>query len=141
CRLHPTKRVTALILAATLLWGDIAVTGTIDMFRFSVAVSEARMWLLRQGAAPEHIDAGYVLNGWWLYVPSLPLGREPEPDVPFITSMTSLPYKIANAPDPAYAVVRRVTWPALWAASDRLYVLEHTAVAEQWGLRSLILEE
>jgi hypothetical protein len=126
-RLYPTKRVTALILAGGMVWGAIAITGTIEMFRFSVAVAEARLWLLRQGVAPEHIDAGYVLNGWWLYAPSLPSGRGPEPDVPFVTSKRSLPYKIANAPDPAYAVVRRVTWSALWAASDTIYVLEEAA--------------
>jgi hypothetical protein len=91
--------------------------------------------------AAEYIDAGYVLNGWWLYAPSLSTGYGPEPDVPFITSMTPLPYKIANAPDPAYAVVRRATRPALWAASDTLYVLEHKAVTEQWGLASLMLAE
>ena len=140
-RLQLTKRVTALILAGELLWGAIAITGTIDMFRFSVAVAEARAWLLRQGVAAEHIDAGYALNGWWLYAPALPSGRGPEPDVPFITSMTPLPYKIANTPDPSYRVVRRVTWRALWAVSDTLYVLEHTAVTEQWGLPSLLLEE
>jgi 4-amino-4-deoxy-L-arabinose transferase-like glycosyltransferase len=137
-RLHPTKRVTALILAGGLLWGTIAITGTIDMFRFSVAVSEARMWLLRQGVTPEHIDAGYVLNGWWLYAPSPTSGGGPDPDVPFITSMTPLPYKVANAPDPVYVVVRRVTWPVLWAASDTLYVLEHDAVTEEWGLPSML---
>ena len=60
--------------------------------------------------------------------------------MPFITSMTPLPYNIANAPDPSYVVVRRVTWRALWAASDTLYVLEHTAATEQWGLPSLLLE-
>ncbi len=42
--------------------------------------------------------------------------------------------KIANAPEPGYAVVRRVAWPALWAASDTLYILEHTTLIEQWGL-------
>jgi hypothetical protein len=105
--LKPTKQVTALILAGSLLSGAIAVTGTIDMFRFSDAVAEARMWLLRQGVAPEHIDAGYVLNGWWLYAPSLPSGRGPEPNVPFVTTMTALPYKIANAPHPAYRMVPR----------------------------------
>ena len=129
--LKPTKRVTALILAGGLLWGAIAITGTIDMFRFGVAVAEARTWLLRQGVAAEHIDAGYVLNGWWLYAPALQSGRGPEPDVPFVTTMRSLPYKIANAPEPGYAVVRRVAWPALWAASDTLYILERTALLEQ----------
>jgi uncharacterized membrane protein YobD (UPF0266 family) len=123
--LNPTKRVTALVLAGALLWGAIAITGTIDMFRFSSAVAEARSWLIGQGVAPQDIDAGYVLNGWWLYAPALPSGRGPEPDVPFITSKKDLPYKIANSPDPAYTVMRRVTWPVLWAASDTIYVLEH----------------
>jgi hypothetical protein len=137
-RLKPTKRVTALVLAGALFLGAIAVTGTIDLFRFGAAVLQARTWLLDQGVAPQHIDAGYALNGWYLYAPSLRSGKGPEPDVPFITSMRPSPYKIANGPDPAYAVVHRVTWPALWAATDTLYVLEHTAITEQWGLPSLL---
>jgi hypothetical protein len=124
-----------------MLWGLIAVTGTIDTFRFSDAVAEARIWLLRRGAAPEHIDAGYVLNGWWRYAPSLPSGRGPEPDVPFVTTMTASPYNIANASDPAYEVVRRMTSPALWAASDSLYVLEHAAITQRWGLPSILPNE
>jgi hypothetical protein len=88
-----------------------------------------------------HIDAEYALNGWWLYAPYLPSGLGQEPDVPFVTTMTSLPYKIANAPEPSYAVVRRVTWPALWAASDTIYVLEHTALIEQRGLPHLLPHE
>jgi hypothetical protein len=139
--LRPTKSVTALILAGGLLWGAIAVTGTIDMFRFNVAVVKARTWLIRQGVDAGHIDAGYALNGWWLYAPYLPSGLGREPDVPFVTTMTSLPYKIANASEPSYAVVRRVTWPALWAASDTLYVLEHTALIEQRGLPHLLPHE
>jgi hypothetical protein len=136
-----TTRVTALILAGGLLWGAVAITGTIDMFRFGVAVAEARTWLLRQGVAAEHIDAGYVLNGWRLYAPALPTGRGPEPDVPFVTTMRSLPYKIANAPEPGYVVVRRVAWPTLWAASDTLNILEHTAIIEQRGVPRLPREE
>jgi hypothetical protein len=128
--LQPTKRVTALILTGALLWGAIAVTGTIDMFRFSTALTEARSWLVGQGVTPQDIDAGYGLNGWWIYAPALPSGRGAEPDVPFITSNRELPYKIANTPDPAYRVVRRITWPVLWAATDTLYVLKHNAVTE-----------
>jgi len=136
--LKPTKSMSVLILAGGLLWEVIAVTGTIDMFRFNVAVLEARTWLVRQGVDPGHIDAGYALNGWWLYAPHLPSGLGPEPDVPFVTTMTSLPYKIANALEPGYTVVRRVTWPAFWAASDTLYILEHTAFVEQLGLPHLL---
>jgi hypothetical protein len=91
-----------------------------------------RCWrgLLEQGVTPEQIDAGSALNGWWLYAPSLPEGRGPEPEVPFITRMTPLPYKIAHAPEPSSVVVRRMTWRALWAFSDMLYVLGHPAGTE-----------
>src|SRR5438132_843143 len=129
--LKPTKGVTALILAGGLLWGAIAITGTIDMFRFSVSVASARSWLLRQGVAAGSMGEGYVLNGWWLYAPGLPSGRGPEPDVPFVTTMRSLPYKIANAPVPGYAVVRRVAWPALCVDSDTLHIFDlHVLIAQ-----------
>ena len=103
------------------------------MFRFSVAVTEVRIWLVRQGVAAGQIDAGYALNGWWLYAPSLPSGRGPEPDVAFVTTMASLPCKIANAPEPGYEAVHRITWPALWAASDTIYVWQQTAETELLG--------
>jgi hypothetical protein len=142
-RLRPTKAVVTVGMAGVLLWGAIAVTGTIDQWRYHRTVVEARDWLLRHGIGAEHIDAGYALTGWWLYAhaPSGPPSRGREPDVPWITGWRSLPYKIADAPTPAYTVVRRVRRPMLWAASDTLYVLEHTAVTEHWGLPSLRARE
>jgi hypothetical protein len=141
--LRPTRAVKIVGLAGVLLWGAIAVSGTIDQFRCSQAIAEARGWLLRQGVAAEHIDAGYPLNGWWLYAHAQngPPRRGQEPDVPWITGWTLLHYKIANTTEPSYVVVRSFRWPTLWAAFDTLYVLEHTAVMEQWGLPSLRLRE
>jgi hypothetical protein len=141
--LRPTKTVKIVGIAGVLLWGMIAITGTIDQFRSNMTVAEARAWLLRQGVAPEHIDAGYALNGWWLYAHarSEPPRRGREPDVPWITGWTALPYKIAGAADPSYAVVRSFRWRTLWAALDTIYVLEHTAVKEQWDLPSLLSRE
>jgi hypothetical protein len=141
CR--PTMAVKAVGIAGVLLWGTIAVTGTIDQFRCNMTVGEARAWLFRQGVAPEHIDAGYALNGWWLYAhaQSEPPRRGREPDVPWITGWTVLPYKIAGATEPGYAVVRSFRRPMLWAASDTVYVLEHTEVTSQWGLPSLLARE
>jgi len=138
-RLRPTKGVLIVGMAGLLLWGAVAVTGTIDQFRYTRTVVEARDWLLQQGVAAAHIDAGYALNGWWLYAhaPTGPPRRGREPDVPWITSMSALPYKIANGPEPSYAVVRSFRRAMLWATSDTLYVLEHTAVREHWGLPSL----
>ncbi len=141
--LRPTRAVKILGIAGVLLWGIIAISGTIDLFRCNMTVAEARTWLLRQGVAPEHIDAGYALNGWWLYAHarSEPPRRGREPDVPWITGWTALPYKIAGAADPSYAVVRSFRWRTLWAALDTVYVLEHTAVKEQWNLPSLLTRE
>jgi hypothetical protein len=138
--LRPTKVTITVGIAGVLLWGTIAVTGTIDQFCYHRIVVEARDWLLQQGVAPVHIDAGYALNGWWLYAhhPSGPPSRGREPDVPWITGWPPLPYKIANVAEPPYAVVRSVRRPMLWAASDTIYVLEHTAVSDQWGLPSLL---
>ena len=138
-RLRPTKMVIIVGMAGVLLWGTIAVTGTIDQFRYQRTVVEARDWLLRHGVGAEHIDAGYALTGWWLYAhaPSGPPSRGREPQVPWVTGWPILPYKIANVAEPSYAVVRSFRRPMLWAASDTVYVLEHMAVTDRWGLPSL----
>jgi 4-amino-4-deoxy-L-arabinose transferase-like glycosyltransferase len=142
-RLRPTKVAIMGGLAGVLLGGAIAVTGTIDQWRYHRTVVEARDWLLRHGVGAEHIDAGYALTGWWLYAhaASGPPSRGREPDVPWITGWRPLPYKVANAAEPSYTVVRSFRRPMLWAASDTLYVLEHTAVTDDWGLPSLMARE
>jgi hypothetical protein len=141
--LRPTKVTMTVGMAGLLLWGAVAVTGTIDQFRYTQAIVEARDWLLRHGVAAVHIDAGYALTGWWLYAhhPDGPPSRGREPDVPWVTGWPVLPYKIANAAEPPYAVVWSVRRPMLWAASDTLYVLEHTAVTDRWGLPALRARE
>ncbi len=57
---------------------------------------------------------------------SLPGGREP--DVPWVTGMPMLPYKIATTAISPYIIVRPVQWKPLWAVSDTIVVLEHPAV-------------
>jgi Dolichyl-phosphate-mannose-protein mannosyltransferase len=142
-RLRPTRGVITVGMAGVLLWGAVAVTGTIDQWRYLRTVAEARDWLLRHGVGAEHIDAGYALTGWWLYAhaPSGPPSRGREPDVPWITGWRPLPYKVANGAEPSYTVVRSFRRPMLWAASDTLYVLEHTEVTDHWGLPSLRARE
>jgi len=138
-RLRPTKVVITVGMAGVLLWGAIAVTGTVDQWRYHRTVLEARDWLLRHGVGREHIDAGYALNGWWLYAhaPTGPPSRGREPEVPWVTGWPQLPYKVANVPEPSYTVLRSFRRPMLWAASDTIYALEHVAVTEHWGLLSL----
>ena len=139
--LRPTKVMITVGMAGVLLWGTIAVTGTINYFRYNLTVVEARDWLLRQEVSAVHTDAGYALNGWWLYAHN-PIGRPSrgrEPEVPWVTGWPPLPYKIANVAEPSYAVVRSFHRQMLWAAT--IYVLEHTAVKEQWDLPSLLARE
>ena len=128
--LKQTKITKVVIVTGVLVSGTISVSGTIDNFRFNRAVSNAHEWLLSEKVAPWQIDAGYVLNGWWLYAhpDNLPPGARPETDVPFVTSKTRLPYRIANSPMPSYEVVRDLTWQSLWAASNKIYVLQKTPV-------------
>ena len=59
--------------------------------------------------------------------------------MPWVTGWPPLPYKIANVAEPSYAVVRSFHRQMLWAAT--IYVLEHTAVKEQWDLPSLLARE
>ena len=117
--LRPTKVVIIVGMAGVLLWGTIAVTGTIDQFRYQQTVLEAHDWLRQQGVAPEHIDAGYALTGWWLYAhaPSGPPSRGREPLVPWVTGWPPLPYKVANVAEPSYAVVRSFHQPMLWSGA------------------------
>ncbi len=84
-----------------------------------------------------------VPYGWWLYAHAAigPPSRGREPDVPWVTGSRPLPYKTANVAEPSYAVVQSFRWPMLWAASDTIDVLEHTAVTDHWGLPSLRARE
>jgi hypothetical protein len=138
--LRPTRAVTFIGFTGVLLWGTIAVSGTIDQFQHQATVAQARAWLLQQGVAPEDIDAGYALNGWWLYAHARggPARRGNEPDVPWIFGGTRLlPYRISGSVDSPYTVVHSVSWRPLWAAADTVYLLEHTAELERRGLPSL----
>jgi hypothetical protein len=129
-RLKQNRLAKAVLVTGVVIFGAVSVSGTVDNFRFNRAVSNAREWLLSEKVAPWQIDAGYVLNGWWLYAhpDNLPPGARPETDVPFVTSKTRLPYRIANSPMPSYEVVRDLTWQSLWAASNKIYVLQKTPV-------------
>jgi dolichyl-phosphate-mannose--protein O-mannosyl transferase len=69
---QPGKGVIMVCVVGVLLWGTVAVTGTVDQWRYHQTVNETRDWLLRQGVSAEHIDAGYALTGWWLYAHAPP---------------------------------------------------------------------
>ncbi len=128
-----TRIVTTTIALGVLIFGSISVTGTIDNFQYNRAVLEAREWVLSQGAAPSQVDAGYALNGWWLYAhpENLLPGAHRETDVPFVTSKDALLYVIANSPMPSYEVIRIYRWQSFWAVSDAIYALRQLAATAQ----------
>jgi hypothetical protein len=141
-RIHWVKVTQTVIVIGVLIFAVISISGTLDNERFNRAVAQAREWLLHQQVAPWQIDAGYALNGWWLYAhpENLQPGTSPESDVPFITSKALPSYSIANSPTPFYEVIRAFTWQALWAISNKIYVLKRTDVdlpfyapSEHWG--------
>ena len=111
------------------LLAGVSISGAVDSFRFNAAVADARRSLLAQGIALSAIDAGYPLNGWWLYAhpENLPAGSRLQSAVPLVTGPRLLPYKIATGPLPSYAVIEVVRWPTLWATTDRLYVLRRSS--------------
>jgi hypothetical protein len=110
-RLRPTKGVLTVGMAGVLLWGTMAVTGTIDQFRYHQTVMEARDWLLRHGVAAVHIDAGYALTGWWLYAhaPSGPPSRGREPHVPWVPVGLCCPTRLRMWLNP------RIPWSTVFA--------------------------
>ena len=78
---------------------------------------------------PAQVDAGYAVNGWWLYAhpENLGAGMRAATDVPFVTAATSMPYVIANSPLPGYQVLRAVSWASPWAVSSTVFVLRQGA--------------
>jgi hypothetical protein len=136
---RPTKVLWAIVMAGMSIFAVVSVLGTVDNFRFNRTASLAYGWLRDQGVPPAAIDAGYALNGWWLYAhpENLPAGARPETDVPFVTSRASLPYKLANVPTPPYEVVRVFTWQAFWTASNSIYVLRNPQVPAEVSTPSL----
>jgi hypothetical protein len=128
-----TKLTRTVMVTGVLVYAAISVSGTIDNYRFHRAVAQARAWLLEQQVPPWYIDAGYALNGWWLYAhpENLPPGASPEPDERYLKTRAELPYVIANSPIPSYTVVRVFVWQTLWAVSNKIYVLQRAQSASE----------
>jgi len=91
------------------------------------AAAEGLAWLRNRGIPFAEIDAGYALDGWYLYAhpENLAPGNIPERDVPFVTTNEQKPYVIATSPMAGYKVLRRYTWSIPLKSLDyNVYVLE-----------------
>jgi Dolichyl-phosphate-mannose-protein mannosyltransferase len=125
-RLGRVKPAVAACLLA--VWAFVAVSGTRDAIAFNAAVASAAGRLEASGVAPADIDAGYVSNGWRLYLhpERLPAGSDRRDDVPFVTGgKTPPPYAVSNTVPPGATVLDTILLPdAVWQATDRIYVVK-----------------
>jgi 4-amino-4-deoxy-L-arabinose transferase-like glycosyltransferase len=119
-------RPSPVMIATLAVLTVVSISGAIDHFRLARTVTSARAWLLSEGAAPHEIDAGYAVNGWWLYAhrENLPPDADPASDVPSVTTRARAPYSVASSPLPAHEVLRVVPFRSWWTTVDRLYVLK-----------------
>jgi Dolichyl-phosphate-mannose-protein mannosyltransferase len=91
------------------------------------AAAKGLAWLRDRGIPFAEIDAGYALDGWYLYAhpENLAPGNIPERDVPFVTTNEKKPYVIATSSIAGYRVLRRYTWSIPLRTLDyNVYVLE-----------------
>jgi hypothetical protein len=91
------------------------------------AAAKGLAWLRDGGIPFAEIDAGYALDGWYLYAhpENLAPGNIPERDVPFVTTNEKKAYVIATSPIAGYRVLRRYTWSIPLRSLDyNVYVLE-----------------
>ena len=91
------------------------------------AAAAGLSWLRHRGINFSEIDAGYALNGWYLYAhpENLAPGNIPDRDVPFVTTNEKKPYVIATSPISGYEVLHRYTWSIPLRALDySVYVLK-----------------
>jgi hypothetical protein len=91
------------------------------------AAAKGLAWLRSRDIPFSEIDAGYALDGWYLYAhpENLAPGSIPERDVPFVTTNEKKPYVIATSSMAGYKVLRRYTWSIPLRSLDyNVYVLE-----------------
>jgi hypothetical protein len=115
---------TAAGIAALFLVGMLVTWSETQNNR---AAAEALAWLRTRGIPFSDIDAGYALDGWYLYAhpENLAPGQIPERDVPFVTTNERRSYVIATAPLEGYKVVRDYRWSIPLRSLDyNIYVLQ-----------------
>jgi dolichyl-phosphate-mannose-protein mannosyltransferase len=118
------SKTTAAGIAALFL---IAMLVTWSETQNNRAAAEALTWLRTRGIPFSDVDAGYALDGWYLYAhpENLAPGQIFERDVPFVTTNEQRPYVIATAPLQGYKVLRDYRWSIPLRSLDyNIYVLE-----------------
>ena len=114
-------------IAGLVLLSLISMLVTWSETQNNRAAAAGLSWLRDRGVAFAEIDAGYALDGWYLYAhpENLAPGNIPERDVPFVTTNEKKPYVIATSSIAGYRVLRRYTWSIPLRSLDySIYVLE-----------------
>ena len=118
------SKTTAAGIAALFL---IAMLVTWSETQNNRAAAAALTWLRTRGIPFSDVDAGYALDGWYLYAhpENLAPGQIPERDVPFVTTNEQRSYVIATAPLQGYKMLRDYRWSIPLRSLDyNIYVLE-----------------
>jgi hypothetical protein len=114
-------------IAGIVLLSLISMLVTWSETQNNRAAARGLTWLRDRGIAFADIDAGYALDGWYLYAhpENLAPGNTPDRDVPFVTTNEKKRYVIATSPISGYGVLRRYTWSIPLRSLDyNIYVLE-----------------
>lgn len=113
--------VALFLIAAPVTWSET---------QNNRAAAAALTWLRNKGVPFSEIDAGYALDGWYLYAhpENLAAGALPERDVPFVTTNEKKRYLVATSPVPGYREIRRYGWAIPLSSRDyKIYVLEQVS--------------
>jgi hypothetical protein len=130
-------------VAALVLQSWIGIAGTRDALHYNEMCSRAYSDLVRSGARPYDIDAGWSFNGWMLYAhpENLPPGADRERDVSAVTSRASRTYLLAKAPVQGYELLKRYRWRgAAWPSPNELMVLRKSDSPSPTVVRAAVVE-
>ena len=124
-RLFPYRRALSLLLIFCVFIP--ALFHTDRLIQRVGALWEGGHFLLEQGVPAEHIDAGFVFNGWYLYEKRQQEGFEGT-DRGWREQgwwVTDAAYRIATSLNPQYEVLRQIPYRDLLTSSrDVVYVMK-----------------
>lgn len=120
-RIHVPAAVGALAMLAI-------VTGFAmrDHLSYNAALWNAVEVLERSGVPQRDINGGYMVNGWLQYAHPEQAHRNTEGqlDIPWVTTKSERPYKIANRVSPGWREVSRFPYERWLGASGHIYALK-----------------
>jgi hypothetical protein len=100
-----------------------------DHLSYNAALWNAVEVLERSGVPERDINGGYMVNGWLQYAHPERAHRNTDGqlDVPWVTTKSDRPYKIANRVSPGWREVTRFSYQRWLGESGHIYALELVA--------------